>query len=731
MGEVYLAHDIRLKRDVALKVLPETFAADPERMARFERETLVLAALNHPNIAQIYGVEQHSLAMELVHGEPPKGPLPFDAAGKIAAQIIDALEYAHDKGIVHRDLKPANLRVTPEGVVKLLDFGLAKTFPVNPAAARLSADATVAGVILGTGAYMAPEQAMGKNVDQRADIWAFGVVLYELLAGRRPFRGADRQHTIAAVIEDAPDFTPIPPQAQPLIERCLQKDPRKRLRHIGDAPLLLAGPQSAPAAQPLKTTLIAGLAMVTVLLAALWLVALRRTQSPPPEVRMSTLLPEKSRVLSLAVAPNGRDIAIVLIKDGKHQIWIRSLDALEPTPLPGTDDATNPFWSPDSQSIGFFADAKLKRIGKSGGPVQALCDALGALGGTWNRNGEILIGGLAQLERVPAAGGPAANLGYAATLQVYPHFLPDGRYLATRSNDSGSTGDGIWLGSLDGGDGRRILPDIARAEFAEPPSGSQVGQVLFTRAGSLMALPFDLKDLKALGDPVPIAHPAADGSASEWMASSGHGVLAYLSGPTRGRQYVWRGWQGEVLGVEPDAGNIVTISPDGGRLLGDRSDDTWIWPITGGTGTRMMFGSGNPNAIWSPDGRYIAYSHSGIARKPANGAGGPEVVFQAKGYVVPKSWSPGRPLHHLCADHRRGRGRLVRFACGTRRQANPPIHHTGKRRPGAILSRRTLGGLHLKRVWRERNLRGSLPALGRGRQVAGLARRRSAGALAA
>jgi serine/threonine-protein kinase len=435
MGVVYRARDTRLKRDLALKVLPDAFAADPERMARFDREARVLASLNHPNIAQIYGVEPCALVMELVTGESPKGPMGFDDAWKIAVQIAEALEYAHEKGIVHRDLKPANIKITSEGVVKLLDFGLAKAFAGKGASSgniddssTLTIDATQAGMILGTASYMAPEQAQGKSIDQRADIWALGVVLYELPAGRRPFRGADVAEIVAAVIHEAPDLGPIPPRARPLLERCLEKDPKKRLRHVSDAGLLLVGETRAVPDRPRSGLLAGALALVTLLLATLSFVHFREQAPPQPAARMSVLLPEKSRALSLAVSPDGHQIAVVLLKEGKQQIWVRALDTLEPTALAGTDDAADPFWSPDSRYIAFFADAKLKKIERSGGPVETLCDALGVLGGTWNRNGDILIGGqravlhIAGLENDGGGGRHAAGVPGRQPAT----FIPDG-----------------------------------------------------------------------------------------------------------------------------------------------------------------------------------------------------------------------------------------------------------------------------------------------------------------
>jgi Tol biopolymer transport system component len=485
---------------------------------------------------------------------------------------------------------------------------------------------------------------MGKSVDQRADIWAFGVILYELLTGRRPFRGDDLPQIIASVIGQPPDLTPIPPRVRPLVERCLEKDPRKRLRHIGDAGLLLADETATATRTPRSVLLMGALAMVAVALAAYSLLHDRGAVPLPPQpARMSVLLPEKSRVQSLAVSPDGREIAMVLVKEGKQQIWVRPLEALEATPLAGTDDATNPFWSPDSQYIAFFADARLKKVGHSGGPVQVLCDALGALGGTWNRNGDILIGALARVEKVSASGGNLSPLPkHAAVAEFYPVFLPDGQhYLAIRDNYSPEPG--VWLSSTDGPDARRILPDVSNVAIVEPPSGSHVGQVLFTRANTLMALPFDMKQLKTAGDPFPVAQSIAASSPAHWLAAaSGPGVLAYVSGQHGMNQYVWRDRRGKVLGVEPDAGGVVAISPDGKRLTGDRNGQVWVLEFGRDIATRLTFGRGANNPIWSSDGRYVAYwsGGMGIYRKLANGAGAEEALLRTEKLAPPKSWSP-------------------------------------------------------------------------------------------
>lgn len=353
MGEVYRARDTKLKREVALKVLPEAFAADPERMARFQREAEVLASLNHPNIAQIYGVEERALVMELVEGESPKGPLPFEEGWKIASQIAAGLEYAHEKGIVHRDLKPANIKITPEGIVKLLDFGLAKAFTGQPAATAnldnsptLTLGATQVGVILGTAAYMAPEQAKGKAVDKRADIWSFGVVLYELLAGERLFGGDDVSDTLAQVLTKQPDLEKVPAQARRLLGECLEKDPKQRLRDIGDARRLVQEEAPGPVAQPAQARtqghklawLVAG-----AVAAALTVLAFVRFRERPPiaeTIRFQIPAPEKTTLLPSsapsipAVSPDGRRVVFLAAdQSGRAQLWIRSLDTLEARPL--------------------------------------------------------------------------------------------------------------------------------------------------------------------------------------------------------------------------------------------------------------------------------------------------------------------------------------------------------------------------------------------------------------
>ncbi len=413
------------------------------------------------------------------------------------------------------------------------------------------------------------------------------------------------------------------------------------------------------------------LAIVTLILGAFLFVHFRDQTPPPQAVRTSILLPGKSRVLSLAVSPNGRDIALVLVREGKEEIWIRPLDAPEPAPLAGTDGAADPFWSPDSRSIAFFADAKLKKVERSGGTVKTLCDALAVQGGTWNRNGDILFGGLARVRRVSSAGGEPSDLPDPMT-EAYPVFLPDGRhYLGTRVGNSGAPQAGVWLSSMDGAETRQILPDLSNAGIVTPPAGSKIGHVLFVRNGTLMALPFDMKRLEAAGDAVPIARGIAEGQGPSWLATAAsHGVLAYVSGQRGGHEYIWRDQQGKNLGSAGDAGGVAMISPDGKQLAGDRNSNIWVLDFASGLARPVTFAPPyNGNPIRSPDGRYVAYnSGAGIVRKPANGLGAEEVLLRTNKLSFPKSWSPdGRFLMYAEVNPRIGADLLAIAVNGDRK----------------------------------------------------------------
>jgi eukaryotic-like serine/threonine-protein kinase len=627
MGQVFRATDTRLNRPVAIKICKEAF------IDRFEQESRSIAAISDPNVCTLYDVGPNYLVMELVEGETlatrlKRGKLSINETIRFGAQIAEALAAAHAKGIVHRDLKPANIMLTKSGV-KVLDFGLAKS-AVDPSL-------TAAGGVMGTPVYMAPERLEGKEADVRSDIYALGLILAEMTTGKR---------------SKSPEN--LPPALNHVVNRCLEVDPDERWQSARDLKWELESIAHAPAAAASRprNALLAGALGVAVLLLSVITFLYFRERSPfQPETRLNVLLPEKSLVRSLAVSPDGRFIAVILVKDGKQQIWIRALDALELAPLAGTDNAGDPFWSPDSQFVSFFADAKLKKIDRSGGPVQTLCDALAAAGGTWNRNGDILIGALGQVQRVSDAGGAISNLpGHADITELFPAFLPDGHhYVATRNFTGNTIESGLWLDSMDGPEGRRILPDVTRAEIVAPMPGGRVGAILFTRAGTLMAFPFDMKRLEPSGDPFPVAQEIAVGTNSNWLAASSYnGVLAYVSGQrNQSREYVWRDRQGRNLGAVGDAGGVVMISPDGKRLVGDPGGAITILEFGRGVTTRLTFGSsGGMNPAWSPDGRYVAYNGSqGIYRKATNGGAPEELLLRSHTLAVPKSWSPdGRYL---------------------------------------------------------------------------------------
>jgi hypothetical protein len=427
MGEVYRARDSKLGRDVAIKVLPEAFARDADRMARFQREAKVLASLDHPNIASIYGLEDsdgtRALVMQLVEGPTladriESGPIPVDEAVRIARQIADALEYAHEHGIVHRDLKPANVKVTNDDAVKVLDFGLAKALEGEPSSLDISTSptisrmATMQGVLLGTAAYMSPEQAKGKTVDRRADIWAFGCVLYEMLTGKQAFTGETVTDTLASIIKEEPDWKLLPSatpmRVRVLLQRCLQKDPKQRLRDIGDARIALeetltgSVPSSAAAAPVWRRALPWAGMVAFAIISAVFAWAPWRTVTTPAQaepIRFQISLPEKVTMAvtgAFALSPDGVRLAFAATgSDGVQRLWVRSLDSLEARPLLGSESTALPLfiWSPDSRFIAFEASGKLKKIAISGGPAETICNLSGdAVGGSWNRDGVVIFG---------------------------------------------------------------------------------------------------------------------------------------------------------------------------------------------------------------------------------------------------------------------------------------------------------------------------------------------------
>ena len=627
MGEVYRATDTKLDRDVALKILPQSFASDADRMARFEREAKVLASLNHPNIAQIYGVEHRALVMELVEGETLKGPLPLDTALDYASQIANALEAAHEKGIVHRDLKPANIKVTPQGVVKVLDFGLAAISQISPSdgsspanSPTLTISPTMAGMILGTAAYMSPEQARGKVVDKRADIWAFGVVLYEVLTGDHLFKGDDLTETLASVVKEQPDLGKAPLEVHRLLRKCLEKDPRKRLRDIGDAwELLEAPPAPEQAASSRPWTGRIGWIAAAVLALALGALTGQRFLRPPvgqQVLRFAVPAPENTRFLGApAISPDGRSLAFIAGTGDRFELWVRDLDSLSARPFAGTEGARNPFWSPNSRAIAFFAQGKLRRVDAAGGSVLTLCDGGPSPTGSWGSRDVILFSRSLSsgLFSVPAAGGNATTVTTPekTTTHMFPWFLPDGRHFLYKSLQERL----IYMADLGAGDGLKARREIQRLQGSAysgtvyaPP-----GFLMFLRDRTLMALPFDLDNGQLAGDAVPLVEGL------DLFSVSQNGVLAYAASGSlagRGTQLTWFDRAGKADGTVgmPAGINWPAISPDGGRVVHDASDprtvsvDVWVHDLARGTESRFTFGPDTSNfPVWSPDGRNIAF----------------------------------------------------------------------------------------------------------------------------
>jgi serine/threonine protein kinase len=641
MGEVYRATDRNLKRQVAIKVLPEAVAADAERLARFQREAEVLASLNHPNIAIIHGLEKSDrvtgLVMELVEGPTladriALGPISIEEAVSIAKQIANALEAAHKHGIIHRDLKPANIKLRSDGTVKVLDFGLAKpreetSSPNIDASASPTVTSpammTSAGLILGTAAYMSPEQARGKPTDCRTDIWAFGVVLYEMVTGKRLFDGEDVTDTIAAVVKQQPDLSGVPRTVRKLVEACLKKDPRHRLQAIGDWSLLLAEPEPDAPIQPQShsrrvVSLAVALALATLTLAALAFVHFREVAEERRVVRLSVPLPHDSQAAYLELSPDGRRLLVVLAGEGPSQIHLRSLDSAELMRLAGTNGARTPFWSPDSHSIAFFADGALKAIPAAGGPAQVLCRETGqGRGGAWSREGIILFATEnGRLRQVDAKGGGCRPVGTDDSVfrARFPAFLSDGRhffYIRQAADDESSLD--VYLASFDDYPGRKVLAGTPHVVYAPAPPGGSA-HVLLLRERRLIAQRFDDASFQLVGDPFVVAEQGAITFSRQVGASAAaDGTLVYLAGRSDESQLVWVDRSGKVLEkVGPRAEQSgVTLSPDGTITTIFRLDENgsqgalWLRDLVRGSETPLTKPGFVGEAVWSPDGRRL------------------------------------------------------------------------------------------------------------------------------
>jgi serine/threonine protein kinase/Tol biopolymer transport system component len=684
MGQVYRARDSRLKRDVALKILPDAFAADPDRMARFQREAELLATLNHPNIAGIYGLEQvggvRALVLEIVEGPTladriAHGSIPVDEALLIASQIAGALEAAHEKGIVHRDLKPANIKLTPEDKVKILDFGLAKTLePALATPADLTHSPTVTspaltqvGMILGTAAYLSPEQARGRGVDKRADVWAFGCVLYEMLSGCRPFAGATLTEVLAAIVRDEPEWTLLPQDTPPairgLIKKCLRKDPGQRIRDIGDVRIEIedaranqtpdeAAVDDRTRRKALARWVWASLFGVFVVVAALAAATAFRSESRASEMRFEITTPPTGDPASIAISPDGRTIVFVGAAVGASRLFVRAVDSTSARALAGTEGATYPFWSPDSRSLAFFADGKLKRIEIDGGPAQTLANAASPRGGTWNKNGTLLFAPLSTgpIFRVSASGGePVQVTRFGPGEQGshrFPHFLPDGRHFLYYW--FGTPARGVHVADLDGRENRRLVDSDTAAVYA-------LGHVLFARQGTLFAQDFDPDRLSLSGSPSVVGERVAVDPASfslgAFAVSSEALVVFRTVGVGRSRQLVWVDRSGRTLETagDPHDGVNPSLSPDGRRVAiyqtVNGNTDVWILELARHVFTRFTSGDTLENyAIWSPDSRSIVFGsnpkgHLDLYRKPADGVGAEDLLLSTTETKNAFDWS--------------------------------------------------------------------------------------------
>jgi len=688
MGEVYRARDSRLGRQVAIKILSREFTADPDRVQRFEREARVLAAVNHPHIATIHGVEDvedmSALVMELVDGETladriVRGALPVPTALVLAGQIADALDAAHERGIIHRDLKPSNVKVTSAGTIKVLDFGLAKSDTVSrPGGAAAAPDMasvaglttigeTVPGVVLGTAAYMSPEQARGQAVDKRTDIWAFGCVLFEMLTARSPFARATMPDTMAAVLEREPDWAAVPGSTpEPVIRAlraCLEKDPRRRLRDLGDWDLTIEPAASVPSPRGRLQWIPWAVALACCIGTGAWLLLSNNREEPTPAPLIRFDVPaavELSESGQFSVSPNGRHLVFAGVGDDRMiRLWIRSFDAPEVRPLIGTEAEVAQvippvFWSPDSQFIAFYADGKIMKVSRVGGTVpEVVCQVPStAVGGSWNTRGDILAGNAdGGLTRCSAAGGPSSTITAVRKTEpgrvnhLLPSFLPDGRHFiyfqAWRGNPSRS---GIYLGDLDLPPDKQPEERLLATGFGAVFVGGDgdAGHLLFVRDATLMAAPFDGRRLAFTGEPQAVANGLGAFRDTAFFSASPTTVV--YRGVASDTQLTWLDRQGKVLGRAGDPGPFtgLALSPDGTRAIVVRENrlnrydqDLWTHDLVRNTATRFTSDVLSESApAWSPDGAEVWYAGEtgggSVHRKLSNGTGAASVVLSAK-----------------------------------------------------------------------------------------------------
>jgi Tol biopolymer transport system component/tRNA A-37 threonylcarbamoyl transferase component Bud32 len=700
MGEVYRARDTKLGRDVAIKVLPTEMSRNPERLARFDREARTLATLQHANVASIYGFETAGevrfLVMELAEGEDLsqrllRGAMAADEVVDLAVQLAKGLATAHAVGVIHRDLKPANIRISTAGKLKILDFGLARAYGAEEGSdtglehsPTLTA-MTQPGAILGTAAYMSPEQARGKHVDHRADIWAFGVVLFEMLSGQRLFAGETASDTLAGVLRAEVPWEQLPADTTPtlrrLLERCLERDPARRLQAIAEARITLEDLKAGHTDEsPPQTTTGGGsrsgrerlvwILAVAALATALASTAVLRKGAPEPALVQSTLLPpagwDFAPASPFAVSPDGSQIAFVAIARpeneattaGSNSIWIRDLALPEARHLAATNGDAYPFWSPDSRWLGFYSDGSLNKIEARGGPVIPLCEAADGRGGTWSDQGMIVFQRVWNegLMKLPAGGGtpvPVTTLDKDRfdVAHRWPHFLPDGRhflfYVVSTTNPATSEFSGIYLGSLDAAEPRLLLNSESRAIYAR-------GNLLYRAGSTLMARPFDVSAERLTGEATPVASDVTGGSVS-WggaqFGTSEAGVLVHMRGAGATHTLLnWRDRSGQVLDTVGDPSGYwePRLSHDGKRIavaVGQDVGDIWIFDLESEMQTRFTFDTADDRTpIWSPDDSQLLFSsmrdgEGGIYIRPTSGQSEAKLLYAADVQVELKDWS--------------------------------------------------------------------------------------------
>jgi Tol biopolymer transport system component len=701
MGEVYKATDTRLDRTVAVKVLPEHVASDPDLKQRFEREAKTLAALSHPHICPIHDVGSQDgidfLVMEYLDGDTlatrlEKGALPINQALQYAIQITDALDKAHRKGIVHRDLKPGNVMLTKSGV-KLLDFGLAKVQPAGvvagmSVAATMTSPLTAQGTILGTLHYMAPEQVEGKEADARSDIFSCGAIVYEMTTGKRAFEGKSAASVMAAILErEPPMMSTLQPLAPPLLDhivrRCLGKDPEERwqsaadlmrdLKLIADGAAGVGVTTSAPAGAMRRERIawISALALMTMIAAVVSMVAFRPAP-PAPEMRLEVTTPPTGDPASLAISPDGQRMVFVATSEGRSRLWLRPLDSTSGRALAGTDGASFPFWSPDSQSVGFFADGKLKRLDVDRGFVQILADAPSGRGGAWNRDGTIIFTpnpASSAIFQIAATGGTPSPLTRIdpskETSHRFPQFLPDGHHFLYYVQGTPES-RGIYVGDLDESPARRVL-DVDSA-----PVYAASGHLLFARQGTLFAQAFDVTRLELTGNSFSVVEQVASSSTGQGLAAvsaSAAGPILYRTASVGGgRQLVWVDRSGKDVGRvgDPIGAQDLSMSPNGQRVALSHQAingnvDSWLLDLGRGVLSRLTFDTGNDLfPTWSPDGRRIAFTSNrkgayDLYWKPVVGPGREELLFANAQDKHPMDWSPdGRFLLYRSLDPKGG-----------------------------------------------------------------------------